>query len=373
MKTINFILVSVIISLILSCTKNDTTNDLKDENIKFYSSLPNKNYAPIAKKYDLSTNTETWIFGSFNNTGLHDTIRRIVVDKKALNYYSTIMIDKLKRPVMIYTTNKNGTNENILLKIDYPVNQNKIVYSKYNFNWATKKDILLRQQVVDTIIGSSVFTYRTQVETNSNYWNKTYIQLNEIKNNISKFIDNNIDSELLPKSDFSLRSPNIVNSGVIAIQVQQMLEEAKLYASVSALNQPVSINEYITSDDQSFSNFINSSSNMEIPNPKGTPTNPNGAGCDNILQKLANCLSKNWVVTYSVYNGNNQAENGNIWTFNSDLTSSLNGSISTFSYTNNYIYFGNINQPWSYSLTDNDLILIKAWGTSTFERRFTKQ
>lgn len=278
MKNINPLFSFLFVVLLLSCNKKKEEDSIRETQpgVKFYSGLPNSNYGPVSKFYDNTTKSDVWLFGSFNSLGQHKEIKRIVLNKKNDSYFSNYLIDQNGKPYMVYTTDKNGIKDNVILKIDY-ANSDKIIYNLYKYNWTTKQDSLLMQQEFNISTGTSVFNYKYITNTNYDYWDKAVSELNKLSNNFNLAINGKIIIDNYPNAKISTThiSESLASYIVISVVLLRKIEETKKFKKLAELNTPIELNDFMEAEDQTFVNLINST-NTEIPTPTGTPLKPFG-------------------------------------------------------------------------------------------------
>jgi len=270
-----------LIFTIPSCEKSNSPDvETFSDKVEFFSNTPNLSDGLVAKTQMSTPNSIIYFYGGFNAKGLQNSINSILLEQKDSDFYCNYIFDTLSRPILIYTTKRNGTNENVILKLSYP-SSDSVVYSLYNYDWVLKTDSLLQENRISKITGGNTIVYgrvdatepdldavEQEYQDLEDQW-KTSLTNGLIKvkvlsgfNRLSAIWTNTITSA-------------VINAAIIDAGLTNTLFSIKEKIAKARASNTVSINSY---EETYGINTIppQSPSGRFIPNPSGTPSYPKG-------------------------------------------------------------------------------------------------
>ena len=145
MKLGKSLLIAIKILIIVSCSKEDDTND---SYVNIYENAPNKSDDLIAETYDAVSKHFVYYYGSFDSSGIPRKINCITLNRKNSDTLHHYILDKGKEIAFIYSTLKNGKKLEKIIKFKYDIFSFKV--SVHEYNWINKSDVLLKQYTYNT-------------------------------------------------------------------------------------------------------------------------------------------------------------------------------------------------------------------------------
>lgn len=142
--------ISMVLLFLSSCKKetNDQNTEpvIKESNIiSVYKNPQNKVDALLANVYDSSSKTTTYFYGASNTNGVPKDIKSLILEKKGSDTLHHYILDSLNRVIIAYSSLKNGTKLNTIIKMSYATTADVVLVSFYSYNWETRLDTLKNQ------------------------------------------------------------------------------------------------------------------------------------------------------------------------------------------------------------------------------------
>lgn len=258
LKNILFYLFSILI--IISCSKEE---DLVEEDISvvnIYENSPNTVDDLIADTYDANSKSYVYYYGSFNNNGIPEKLKSLVLNKKNSDTLHHYVLDEFKRIKIAYSSLKNGNKLSNIVKFNYQ-NNSTCKISIHNYDWLNNTDLLLKEFECNYITNTSILTYgRTMSQSESDDFEQN--ELNPFKNGMitNKHI---FGAAVFVSAGVCFVAPPIcpTAAGFIigsAILFSGQITKASELKTIKNPLAPIS------------------PSTQTLPNPTGTPTYPGG-------------------------------------------------------------------------------------------------
>lgn len=292
-----FVLLAIT-AIITSCKKDkiDNPKSTDTELVHFYSADANTKDAMVLTVLDSLRSSVLIAYAAFGDDELHSDINSFVFGSVGGDYFGNLILDESKRPKLFYVTAKSGTKDNVILSFSYPVNDT-VVYSLYYYNWELQEDSLLQQQRINIDDFGSTFTYGNRLADVA-YWERTSEELKTIKQNIEKVFNNSIVIKDISDTRFTTQNLTDFLEGnkkkknariatsTILLEHLMNIERAEAYARIQeALSKPIKpsdLKKVYPKESKSIIDYIYAMFNAgsptkdKVPNPVGTPENPDG-------------------------------------------------------------------------------------------------
>lgn len=157
MKKIFYLLGTM--TFLFSCKKESSNLLMESNSINVYRNTQNKSDTLIADVYDSTSKITTYFYGGSNNNGVPKDIKSLILEKKGSDTLHHYIFDSLNRIITVYSSLKNGTKLNIVIKMNYSSIADIVTVSFYNYNWITKLDTLKNQITYDYSNSSGLVTF----------------------------------------------------------------------------------------------------------------------------------------------------------------------------------------------------------------------
>ncbi len=142
MKTL-FFLLCIFSLFIISCTNNEDDNIIepKEESMIYYKNSPNLSDGLIAKYTD-ENKSEVYLYGTTNQYGNGSVLKSAVYKKANSDTLINVVFDQQNRPKLSYLSTSTGFKSKFIVKFDFDNSSDSVKVDYFKYNWETAKDSL---------------------------------------------------------------------------------------------------------------------------------------------------------------------------------------------------------------------------------------
>lgn len=260
MYNLKILIIALICVIFFSCKKENQERSPEFNVINVYGNLPNKTDALLADVYDASNSTTTYFYGSFNNNGVPKDIKSLILENKSSDTLLHYILDNSNRVTIAYSSLKNSTKLNTVIKMDYSV-ANQVTLSLYSYNWLNNLDTLIKQITYDYINNTGTIVYgKIKTQTKSDDFEAN--ELNPLKNGMLTN-ERIFGAAIFVSIGVCIVAPPICPTAAGFIIGSTILLSGQIAksAELKTIQNPIA---------------PQSPTSSLIPNPTGTPANPTG-------------------------------------------------------------------------------------------------
>lgn len=249
-------------AIVTSCKKDNIDSKALDATAEFYLNESNNEDGLLAEVKLNKENAVVFFYGSADTEGTPYDINSVSYVSNISDTITNVILDSDMRASIITFKKKNGTMLNTIVKFDY-IENDTIIFNIYQYNWLTQRDSLLYQTKVKD---SSLFnTHSSRIAFDFN--------IEDFKKEAIKFATAvaiaafacgvvAVSVALIPPAlAFAVANPHLAIAGIIFA--------AGAIASASP-------NQTLNPNHNSNAPTSPTATNATIPNPIGTPENPDG-------------------------------------------------------------------------------------------------
>ena len=318
--------------ILFSCNKknnveeHDKPAEHKMAVVNIYSNAPSAADGLQSEGYIAKEDAHVYVYGDFDSDGLPNTFKSMAIQQG--NDISNFIFDEQERVIMSYKSYANGAKENYLVKYDYLAG-GYVKISFYEYNWSSKSDKLLYQNIILDNNGSLSYnvTFARQAGGSNRFFSyerkaKLIYELKKAKEYVA----------LALGVGAVIAVPVVVVFAVSASAISVPTGAIIIIAEIMFLTMPSKADELKQS---STLVYPSSPSFGPLPSLTGTPAFPGGYSslitgswkivsyvvCETDLYKIP--AGEKFVSPCGELFGKVTCERDNIWKFNADRSTSM--------------------------------------------------